>query len=436
MIPTLQSFGQRGFLSSAWFRRTLSWSTGAMMAVGMAWLVTMLPPMTAPSSTHANPDMPVMLAKTELPPEVISALLDKTAFPSEAKPLDPIPVASTSGSVDAVAPEVKPSPPHESPLETLLLRVETRPPGATLFLDGKQLGMTPFTVGQISIGFHALRLEKKSFNPVNMNIELTEDTVVDLTMDGVEEEEGKGSSSEDKLSSATHMASEMPQAKAPPPNQETQSEQAKKVELPATPEAEATKTVKLPPAPEAESTKKAELSPAPEAKSTKKAEPDELKQKNNQKINTWLTLANLHFKENRLTKLKGQNALELYKNILTLDPQHQEAKQGIQRIITRLLKLGQEDLENWRLLRPQDNNALEKFRAVQTIEPNHPEAQSGLEEIVDRLLSLAQRFASDPLKAQEYLQHAETVLPGMPRIAATRDTLFPRPQPLLLHQGQ
>ncbi|MBF0165579.1 MAG: PEGA domain-containing protein [Magnetococcales bacterium] len=121
--------------------RLVSTGSGALMTAAIAWLVVMVPPMPAPSSTQPETESP--------------------ASPS------PAPGIATG----------------EAPAETLLLRVETKPQGATLFLDGQKLGNTPFTVGRIKTGYHALRLEKADYSPVSFDLELNEDTVVDLTLD-------------------------------------------------------------------------------------------------------------------------------------------------------------------------------------------------------------------------------------------------------------
>ncbi|MBF0427786.1 MAG: TolC family outer membrane protein [Magnetococcales bacterium] len=138
-------------------------------------------------------------------------------------------------------------------------------------------------------------------------------------------------------------------------------------------------------------------------------------------ITTLLQAANQHFAENRLTRPEGNNALEAYQKILTLNKEQAEAKQGIQRIVTRLLELGQEDYDQW-----NTEEALRKYRTVEQLEPNHPKVRAGREQIVDRFIRLAKRFASEPDKVRDYLQQAEAILSGLPRIAQARDTLLPQ----------
>jgi hypothetical protein len=140
---------------------------------------------------------------------------------------------------------------------------------------------------------------------------------------------------------------------------------------------------------------------------------------------TLLREAEEHLKEDRLTRPKGENALDLYQKLLESETARAAAQDGLRRLSERLIALGRIDLEAWRLIQPKERNALDRFRSALTVESNNPEAQAGLEEIVDRFLSLAQRFANEPPKAREYLQQAESVLPGLPRIAELRATLFP-----------
>ncbi|MEO5327874.1 MAG: SUMF1/EgtB/PvdO family nonheme iron enzyme [Magnetococcus sp. THC-1_WYH] len=68
---------------------------------------------------------------------------------------------------------------------TVMLRVESRPAGAQVTMDGKRMGMTPLKVGQVIKGRYALKLEKVGYTDVVVDMELAEDTVVDLSLDAV-----------------------------------------------------------------------------------------------------------------------------------------------------------------------------------------------------------------------------------------------------------
>ncbi|MBF0095799.1 MAG: SUMF1/EgtB/PvdO family nonheme iron enzyme [Magnetococcales bacterium] len=71
--------------------------------------------------------------------------------------------------------------------KSLLLQIESQPPGATVILDGKRLGSTPFTVGRVAPGAYHLWLEKEGHKTVELEMDLTQDTIVSLNLeDGTE----------------------------------------------------------------------------------------------------------------------------------------------------------------------------------------------------------------------------------------------------------
>jgi hypothetical protein len=43
--------------------------------------------------------------------------------------------------------------------------VESRPPGARVFLDGKLVGTTPLTMSDVPAGAHAVRLDLAGYRP-------------------------------------------------------------------------------------------------------------------------------------------------------------------------------------------------------------------------------------------------------------------------------
>jgi hypothetical protein len=45
------------------------------------------------------------------------------------------------------------------------LAVESRPPGASVFLDGRLVGKTPLAVARVGTGEHAVRLERDGYRP-------------------------------------------------------------------------------------------------------------------------------------------------------------------------------------------------------------------------------------------------------------------------------
>ncbi|MBF0273220.1 MAG: PEGA domain-containing protein [Magnetococcales bacterium] len=361
--------------------RLLSASTGVLMTAGIAWLVVMAPPMPAPSSPQPEP-------------------VTTGSTPSAA----PLVTASTPAELPTPTIAAPPPPttlPDAPTGDTLLLRVETKPQGATIVLDGQKLGITPFTVGRVKTGYHALRLEMDNYSPVSFDLDLNEDTVVDLTLDtmptppppptalrkprgGEETEPAPASESKEVVASLTPAVTSDARANDAPPESGG-----------------------------------AKPAPAPTEQERKQKQREEA---------TWLKEAAQHLKADRLTRPKGNNALELYRKLLESDTLRPEAEAGIRRVSGRLLALGREDLEAWRLIQPKEGNALERFRAVLSLDGDNIEAKAGLEEIVDRFLSLAQRYANDPDKAQEYLRQAESILPGGPRITEIRSSLFGQAQ--------
>ena len=52
-----------------------------------------------------------------------------------------------------------------TPRETTSLFVESRPTGATVFIDGKRVGTTPMSLSSVTVGAHAIRLELAGFRP-------------------------------------------------------------------------------------------------------------------------------------------------------------------------------------------------------------------------------------------------------------------------------
>ncbi|NGZ07339.1 MAG: PEGA domain-containing protein [Magnetococcales bacterium] len=338
-------------------------STGVLMTAGLAWLMVMAPPMPAPSS----------------PPEGVV----HTTHPEPATPT-PTPTA--------VVTSVAPSPPvsaTDSLGDTLLLRVETKPKGATIILDGQKLGTTPFTVGRVKTGMHTLRLEMDDYNPVAMDLDLTVDTVVDMTLDLL----------------------------VPPPPPPTAlrksrtSEESAPTDTPNRVVASLTANV---------------ASDVQTPLNTTTTETAQSAQQQQQAEQTLLRTAEQHLKAGRLTHPKQDNAVTLFQQLQSSSPAHPRIADGIRRLTTRLLTLGREDLEAWRLLQPEENNALERFRAVLLLDSTNQTAKAGLAEIVDRLLSLAQRYAQEPDKAKTYLRQAEMILPDQPRIRELR-ALWPEP---------
>ncbi|MBF0182225.1 MAG: protein kinase [Magnetococcales bacterium] len=339
----MQAVGQTGSLPAPSRRMTVG--AGMVASFGLIWVTVTSLPVFAPLFLKSDPTTTVAEV-TKIP----ATARDATLVP----PVDvTIPEASLEqGSARAMA--IPAARPRDEAAKRLLLRVESRPQGATLILDGKRLGTTPFNAGWVKMGPHQLRLEKERYAPVEMEVELTKDTVVDLTLD--RQPNAMMSETDEKIKRAEMFS-------------KSQVEQAKKRE---------------------------------------------------REVDSLLKQANRAYDNERLTRPRGESAVDLYRKVLDVDPENQAARQGLDRVIERLLAMGLEDLENWRLVHPPDQNALTKFRTVLAVDAHNASAKAGLEGIVDRLMSLAQRYTTEPDKALSYLNQAEKVLPGLPRVAEAR----------------
>jgi hypothetical protein len=55
-------------------------------------------------------------------------------------------------------------PPPRAVAETGTLVIESRPEGATVLVDGRQVGTTPMSLGDVRAGNHAVRLEREGYS--------------------------------------------------------------------------------------------------------------------------------------------------------------------------------------------------------------------------------------------------------------------------------
>ena len=96
--------------------------------------------------------------------------------------------------------------------------------------------------------------------------------------------------------------------------------------------------------------------------------------------------------------------------------------------VAALLSAAAADLDATRLTSPAGNNALDKYDEVLRLDPDNREAVVGRERIVDRYLELAASAAEAGriTKANEFLDRAEAVTPGVERIGAARAALTAR----------
>ena len=95
------------------------------------------------------------------------------------------------------------------------------------------------------------------------------------------------------------------------------------------------------------------------------------------------------------------------------------ADSGQQAEIADLLRLASRDISSDRLSNPPGNNAMEKYRRVLSLQPAHSEAVQGIKNIASRYVDLHKRALAqgDADKARTYLERAESL---DPRIAASR----------------
>jgi hypothetical protein len=56
--------------------------------------------------------------------------------------------------------------------QTVPLMVDSRPPGATVFLDNKRVGTTPMSISGVAIGSHAVRLELAGYKPWTASVRI------------------------------------------------------------------------------------------------------------------------------------------------------------------------------------------------------------------------------------------------------------------------
>lgn len=113
-----------------------------------------------------------------------------------------------------------------------------------------------------------------------------------------------------------------------------------------------------------------------------------------------------------------------------------------QQSINRLLAEAQRALNSDQLTTPEHNNAVDRYRAILLLSPNHPEALAGLERTVQRYCQLAvNAIAEGNLGlAEQYVRRANTIVPGLSVIEQTRARLAqarrtqaaPDPEPIVV----
>lgn len=82
--------------------------------------------------------------------------------------------------------------------EQNLISINSKPEGATIFMDGVNMGMTPDILSNLSVGIHELKLEKEGYLPLIRELEIKKDErmVLDIEMQIDEEYDVKQESKE------------------------------------------------------------------------------------------------------------------------------------------------------------------------------------------------------------------------------------------------
>ncbi len=261
------------------------------------------------------------------------------------------------------------------PKTSPFLQIESRPTGAMVVLDGKRLGITPFTVGRVAAGAYHLGLEKAAFKPVEMEIDLTQDTTVSLNLEPVLPSEATGVAPRGAVADAGQAVD--PERGA---NGHPEAEPAPAMAPIIAPLAVHPVVVPLPiPAPLARD----HLPPVGDGGEPVGEKP-----------------------------VAGETASA---------PQSGGHEEGV-RAANRLIVLANEAIKAGYLTQPPGRNACEKLQSALTLDPHHPGMGKSIGELVARYLLLVQSEQTpQPLLA--LLERAATVLPEDPDIMAARRAL-------------
>ncbi len=109
----------------------------------------------------------------------------------------------------------------------------------------------------------------------------------------------------------------------------------------------------------------------------------------------------------------------------TPTPQPQPPDQARQATITDLVNKAKAALTAMRLTKPAGDNALEYYRALAELDPEHADIRTGIESIVRRYIELAEKSQrrGNFAKAAAYLDRAEDVEPWSDALGAAREQL-------------
>ncbi|MBF0462007.1 MAG: protein kinase [Magnetococcales bacterium] len=322
--------------------------------------------------------------------------------------------------------------------KSVLLRIESRPTAATVVLDGKRLGVTPFTVGRVAPGAYHLWLEKAGFKPVDMEIDLTQDTIVSMNLDASATPSPPPAAPAPPQAAEADAARGVPEQPAAaagepqPPAATDQPLGAQPIPNPAplarknlpVVNAENPADEKRSPGLEAPpSTPPTGHAPAtPETPAAGNTGGSTITPQQAEQIRTLLQEADKDMQAARLTLPKGKNAAEKYQAIQGMDPQHAGAREGLRHIANQLIVMANEAIKAGYLTQPPGRNACEKLLSAILLDPHHPEIGKSIGKLMARYLPLA-KPGQTPQPILALLDSAGAVLPGDPDVVAARRAL-------------
>ena len=93
--------------------------------------------------------------------------------------------------------------------------------------------------------------------------------------------------------------------------------------------------------------------------------------------------------------------------------------------IEQLLSKGQQSLDDFRLLTPEDNNAYSYYRAVLLLDPENEEAHEGIQGIVDRYINLVKKAVDrhENDRARRYVTRGLSIQPANRELLALQDSI-------------
>src|SRR5262249_27532657 len=108
-----------------------------------------------------------VVLSAERPAQVLTVPLAKKADvgPKQAAPAKPDLVAPKPGSTQPAKADASPKPGSIQEAEAGTIVLDSRPTGATAFVDGKAVGKTPVTVPGVKAGDHTVRFELAGHHP-------------------------------------------------------------------------------------------------------------------------------------------------------------------------------------------------------------------------------------------------------------------------------